>query len=260
MKHPFWRAFSWTLGVYLLGIALAVWVIEPPGAPAGEPVREAVQYSPDPEEDLILLGRVEGEEPVALLLGFFPAQQRVAALALTGEELGSTTQLRQALEQQYGLTIDGTLSGPPESWQRLVQGLGAATLTLGQDSTVLLGSEPVILRAGRQRLDSRLSLALLQSGNGHAGELAAAWCRQFCQGAEMLGSEELFARLSGGFSVDFGYAGIARHLQGLVWLGQQETAAQTADPADRAGARALFARSKGTKPPDLSISDKTGPR
>ena len=158
---------------------------------------------------LILLGRVEGEEPVALLLGFFPAQQRVAALALTGEELGSTTQLRQALEQQYGLTIDGTLSGPPESWQRLVQGLGAATLTLEQDSTVLLGSEPVILRAGRQRLDSRLSLALLQSGNGHAGELAAAWCRQFCQGAEMLGSEELFARLSGGFSVDFGYAGIA---------------------------------------------------
>ena len=70
MKHPFWRAFSWTLGVYLLGIALAVWVIEPPGAPAGEPVREAVQYSPDPEEDLILLGRVEGEEPAALLLGF----------------------------------------------------------------------------------------------------------------------------------------------------------------------------------------------
>ena len=260
MKHPFWRAFSWTLGVYLLGIALAVWVIEPPGAPAGEPVREAVQYSPDPEEDLILLGRVEGEEPVALLLGFFPAQQRVAALALTGEELGSTTQLRQALEQQYGLTIDGTLSGPPESWQRLVQGLGASTLTLEQDSTVLLGSEPVILRAGRQRLDSRLSLALLQSGSGHAGELAAAWCRQFCQGAEMLGSEELFARLSGGFSVDFGYAGIARHLQGLVWLGQQETAAQTADPADRAGARALFARSKGTKHPDLSISDKTGPR
>ena len=56
------------------------------------------------------------------------------------------------------------------------------------------------------------------------------------------------------------YAGIARHLQGLVWLGQQETAAQTADPADRAGARALFARSKGTKHPDLSISDKTGPR
>ena len=41
----------------------------------------------------------------------------------------------------------------------------------------------------------------------------------------MLGSEELFARLSGGFSVDLGYAGIARHLQGLVWLGQQETAA-----------------------------------
>lgn len=141
-----------------------------------------------------------------------------------------------------------------------MQGLGAATLTLEQDSTVLLGSEPVILRAGRQRLDNRLSLALLQSGNGHAGELAAAWCRQFCQGAEMLGSEELFARLSGGFSVDFGYAGIARHLQGLVWLGQQETAAQTADPADRAGTRALFARSKGTKHPDLSISDKTGPR
>lgn len=53
------------------------------GAGRGAPVREAVQYSPDPEEDLILLGRVEGEEPVALLLGFFPAQQRVAALALT---------------------------------------------------------------------------------------------------------------------------------------------------------------------------------
>ena len=65
MKHPFWRAFSWTLGVYLLGIALAVWVIEPPGAPAGEPVREAVQsaacVSPrtpsDDEENCVGIGR-----------------------------------------------------------------------------------------------------------------------------------------------------------------------------------------------------------
>lgn len=75
------------------------------------------------------------------------------------------------------------------SWCR---GLGAATLTLDQDSTVTLDGETVILRAGRQRLDSRLSMALFQSGSNHAGELAAAWCGVFCQSAEELGSEELF--------------------------------------------------------------------
>ncbi len=67
VKRQFWTAFSLTLAVYLLGIAAAVWVIEPPEAPAAEPVREAVEYSPDPEEDLILLGVMEGEEPVVLL-------------------------------------------------------------------------------------------------------------------------------------------------------------------------------------------------
>ena len=72
VKRQFWTSFSLTLAVYLLGIAAAVWVIEPPEAPAAEPVREAVGYSPDPEEDLILLGVMEGEEPVVLLLGFFP--------------------------------------------------------------------------------------------------------------------------------------------------------------------------------------------
>ena len=66
VKRQFWTAFSLTLAVYLLGIAAAVWVIEPPEAPAAEPVREAVEYSPDPEEDLILLGVMEGEEPVVL--------------------------------------------------------------------------------------------------------------------------------------------------------------------------------------------------
>ena len=66
VKRQFWTAFSLTLAVYLLGIAAAVWVIKPPEAPAAEPVREAVEYSPDPEEDLILLGVMEGEEPVVL--------------------------------------------------------------------------------------------------------------------------------------------------------------------------------------------------
>ena len=61
VKRQFWTAFSLTLAVYLLGIAAAVWVIKPPEAPAAEPVREAVEYSPDPEEDLILLGVMEGE-------------------------------------------------------------------------------------------------------------------------------------------------------------------------------------------------------
>ena len=68
VKRQFWTAFSLTRAVYLLGIAAAVWVIEPPEAPAAEPVREAVEYSPDPEEDLILLGVMEGEEPVVLLI------------------------------------------------------------------------------------------------------------------------------------------------------------------------------------------------
>ena len=162
VKRQFWTAFSLTLAVYLLGIAAAVWVIEPPEAPAAEPVREAVEYSPDPEEDLILLGVMEGEEPVVLLLGFFPAQERMAALALTGEDAPSGTPdaLQGELEERYSLTIDAWLSGEPESWQQLVQGLGAATLTLDQDSTVTQDGETVILRAGRQRLDSRLSMAL----------------------------------------------------------------------------------------------------
>ena len=176
VKRQFWTAFSLTLAVYLLGIAAAVWVIKPPEAPAAEPVREAVEYSPDPEEDLILLGVMAGVEPVVLLLGFFPAQERRAALALTGEDAPSGTPdaLQGELEERYSLTIDAWLSGEPESWQQLVQGLGAATLTLDQDSTVTLDGETVILRAGRQRLDSRLSMALFQSGSNHAGELAAA--------------------------------------------------------------------------------------
>ena len=212
VKRQFWTSFSLTLAVYLLGIAAAVWVIEPPEAPAAEPVREAVEYSPDPEEDLILLGVMEGEEPVVLLLGFFPAQERMAALALTGEDAPSGTPdaLQRELEERYSLTIDAWLSGEPESWQQLVQGLGAATLTLDQDSTVTLDGETVILRAGRQRLDSRLSMALFQSGSNHAGELAAAWCGVFCQSAEELGSEELFTRLNGGFETDLSYAEIAR--------------------------------------------------
>ena len=136
--------------------------------------------------------------------------------------------------------------GFPESWQQLVQGLGAATLTLDQDSTVTLDGETVILRAGRQRLDSRLSMALFQSGSNHAGELAAAWCGVFCQSAEELGSEELFTRLNGGFETDLSYAEIARHIQGLGWLGEAKVPAQAADPDDPAGITALFARSEGT--------------
>ena len=73
VKRQFWTAFSLTLAVYLLGIAAAVWVIEPPEAPTAEPVREAVEYSPDPEEDLILLGVMEGEEPVVCLLYTSPS-------------------------------------------------------------------------------------------------------------------------------------------------------------------------------------------
>ena len=248
VKRQFWTAFSLTLAVYLLGIAAAVWVIEPPEAPAAEPVREAVEYSPDPEEDLILLGVMEGEEPVVLLLGFFPAQERMAALALTGEDApsGTPAALQRELEERYSLTIDAWLSGEPESWQQLVQGLGAATLTLDQDSTVTLDGETVILRAGRQRLDSRLSMALFQSGSNHAGELAAAWCGVFCQSAEELGSEELFTRLNGGFETDLSYAEIARHILGLGWLGEAKVPAQAADPDDPAGITALFARSEGT--------------
>lgn len=248
VKRQFWTAFSLTLAVYLLGIAAAVWVIEPPEAPAAEPVREAVEYSPDPEEDLILLGVMEGEEPVVVLLGFFPAQERMAALALTGEDApsGTPAALQRELEERYSLTIDAWLSGEPESWQQLVQGLGAATLTLDQDSTVTLDGETVILRAGRQRLDSRLSMALFQSGSNHAGELAAAWCGVFCQSAEELGSEELFTRLNGGFETDLSYAEIARHIQGLGWLGEAKIPAQPADPDDPAGITALFARSEGT--------------
>lgn len=128
VKRQFWTAFSLTLAVYLLGIAAAVWVIEPPEAPAAEPVREAVEYSPDPEEDLILLGVMEGEEPVVLLLGFFPAQERMAALALTGEDAPSGTPdaLQGELEERYSLTIDAWLSGEPESWQQLVPGAGGS--------------------------------------------------------------------------------------------------------------------------------------
>lgn len=193
-------------------------------------MREAVEYSPDPEEDLILLGVMEGEEPVVLLLGFFPAQERMAALALTGEDAlsGTPDALQRELEERYSLTIDAWLSGEPESWQQLVQGLGAATLTLDQDSAVTLDGETVILRAGRQRLDSRLSMALFQSGSNHAGELAAAWCGVFCQSAEELGSEELFTRLNGGFETDLSYAEIARHIQGLGWLGEAKVPAQAA--------------------------------
>lgn len=93
---------------------------------------------------------------MVVLLGFFPAQERMAALALTGEDAPSGTPdaLQGELEERYSLTIDAWLSGEPESWQQLVQGLGAATLTLDQDSTVTLDGETVILRAGRQRLDS----------------------------------------------------------------------------------------------------------
>lgn len=259
MKRQFWTAFSLTLAVYLLGIAVAVWVIDPPEAPAAEPVREAVQYSPDPEEDLILLGVVEGEEPAALLLGFFPAQERIAVLALTGEEVpaGEVSELRAALEERYSLTVDAFLSGEPEAWRELVRGMGAATLTLSTDSTVSLDGEEVILRAGRQRLDSRLSMALIQSGSSHTGELAADWCRVFCRSAEELGAEELFARLSGGFDTDLSYARIARHLQGLGWLGSREAPAEAADASDPAGTAALFARSTGTDEADLSISDKS---
>ena len=139
-------------------------------------------------------------------------------------------------DQRFGITRD----------QQLVQGLGAATLTLDQDSTVTLDGETVILRAGRQRLDSRLSMALFQSGSNHAGELAAAWCGVFCQSAEELGSEELFTRLNGGFETDLSYAEIARHIQGLGWLGEAKVPAQAADPDDPAGITALFARSEGT--------------
>ena len=185
---------------------------------------------------------------LVLLLGFFPAQERMAALALTGEDAPSGTPdaLQRELEERYSLTIDAWLSGEPESWQQLVQGLGAATLTLDQDSTVTLDGETVILRAGRQRLDSRLSMALFQSESSHAGELAAAWCGVFCQSAEELGSEELFTRLNGGFETDLSYAEIARHIQGLGWLGEAKVPAQPADPDDPAGIIALFARSEGT--------------
>lgn len=258
MKRQFWTAFSLTLAVYLLGIAVAVWVIEPPKAPAAEPVREAVRYSPDPEEDLILMGIVEGEEPAVLLLGFFPAQERIAALALAGEEVpaGEAAELRAELEKRYSLTVDAFLSGGPEAWQELVRGMGAATLILAEDRAVFLDGQEVILRAGRQRLDSRLSMALIQSGSSHAGELAADWCRVFCRSAEKLGAEELFARLGSGFDTDLSYARIARHLQGIGWLGSQETPAKAADPADPAGITALFSRSGEGNSADLSNSDK----
>ena len=259
MKRRFWTAFSLTLAVYLLGIAAAVWVIDPPEAPAAEPVREAVQYSPDPEEDLILLGVVEGEEPTVLLMGFFPVQERIAVLALTGEEVPvqGISGLRTELEAEYGLTVDAWLSGEPEAWRELVQGMGAATLTLSTDSTVSLDGEEVILRAGRQRLDSRLSMALIQSGSSHTGELTADWCRVFCRSAEELGAEELFTRLSGGFDTSLSYAAIARHLQGLGWLGSREAPAEAASVSDPAGITALFARSAETDSADLSISDKS---
>lgn len=93
-----------------------------PGGSGSGAGTEAVEYSPDPEEDLILLGVMEGEEPVVLLLGFFPAQERMAALALTGEDAPSGTPdaLQGELEERYSLTIDAWLSGEPESWQQLV--------------------------------------------------------------------------------------------------------------------------------------------
>lgn len=78
------------------------------------------------------------------------------------------------------------------------------------------------------------------------GELAAAWCGVFCQSAEELGSEELFTRLNGGFETDLSYAEIARHIQGLGWLGEEKISAQAADSDDPAGISALFARSEGT--------------
>ena len=46
VKRQFWTAFSLTLAVYLLGIAAAVWVIEPPEAPAAE-TRQILRRSRD---------------------------------------------------------------------------------------------------------------------------------------------------------------------------------------------------------------------
>ena len=258
MKRQFFRAFSLTLAVYLAGIAAAVWFIEPPGAPVDQSVRQPVEYSPDPEEDLIVLGVIRSDPAVVLLAGFFPAREAMAAsllpedLPLDGQsagdwlETGGVSGLRQAVEREYSLTVDAVLSGPPSSWQELTRGMGAAVLELEEDTPVDLDGETVILRAGRQRLDSRLSLAVFRDSPAEGSALAAAWCEVLSRSAGALGTGGLFERISGGFDSDLGYDGIARHIQGLEWLGERNASAQAADPRQDGEITRAFVRSTGT--------------
>ena len=58
--------------------------------------------------------------------------------------------------------------------------------------------------------------------------------------------ESRYSIVNGGFETDLSYAEIARHIQGLGWLGEAKVPAQAADPDDPAGITALFARSEGT--------------
>ena len=258
MKRQFFRAFSLTLAVYLAGIAAAVWFIEPPGAPVDQSVRQPVEYSPDPEEDLIVLGVIRSDPPVVLLTGFFPAREAMAAallpedLLLDGRstsdwlETGGISGLRQAVEREYSLTVDGELSGPPAAWEALTQGMGAAVLELEEDTPVELDSETVILRAGRQRLDSRLSLAVFRDSPAEGSALAAAWCEVLSRSAGTLGTEGLFERISGGFDSDLGYDRLARHIQGLEWLGTENVPARAADPRRAGEVEEAFVRSVET--------------
>ena len=228
----FWRAFGLSLSVYLVGIAVAVLLIPPPEAPVEERVSGVAfdGYRPDREEDLTaLVSLTSGEEPAVFLVGFYPADARLLVHALPREEeFGGRTAgellregndaLRSAVEEHYGIQVDCCITGGDSAAQDFVRGLGSVAVELEEDTPVESGGQTVTLEAGRQLLDSGLSVRVLHTHPELAEPLFAAWCGLFFSSVEGTDTAAILARLQDGFETDLTYDMLARRVQGMRWL------------------------------------------
>ena len=228
LGKKFWWSFGLSLAVYLAGIAIAVLVIPPPKAPVEQRASGVAfdGYRPDCREDLTVLVAITGEEePLVFLVGFCPAEEGVLVYSLDEGlmPVGQTPEaLLQAVKAELDLPIDYFLVGQGSDMPGFVQGMGSAVVELAADATVQSGGQRVQLRAGRQLLNGELSLGVLYSAPELREQVFAAWCGQFFGWCASRDTEKVLARLRESFDTNLTYDALARRMQGVRWLEQQQ--------------------------------------